>query len=397
MTEENPDKIKKADIVVGIPSLNEADSISWVTKQVDEGLSNYFPHQKAVIINCDNNSPDGTGRVFLATRTKTPKIYLSTAPGVKGKGSNFYNLFLKVKKLGAKGGASVDADLKSITPEWLKCLLSPIIEGYDYVSPIYLRHKNDGTITNHLCYPLVYGLLAQNIRQPIGGDMGFSRKLVEYWLDQEWTESTREYGIDIFMTLNAIRGEFKLAQVNLGSKIHKPSAPKLNSMFLQVTDSLFHFLSENKDFWIEKREIETPPLLCDVEHKVGYQEVIIDPEKTKKDALSEFEENFQIIEKQLPQEVRSQIEKIFLKEKSLELPPEIWPKIVYDLFYIYHINSNKKSLIKVLRALYFARILSFLRETTKKTQQEAEQLIQKQAQLFFAKRYYLINKLNKAG
>lgn len=395
MTEDNPDKIKKADIVVGIPSFCEADNISFVTKQVDEGLRIYFPQQKAVIINCDNNSPDQTGRVFLQTKTKTPKIYLSTSPGIKGKGSNFYNLFLKIKELGAKAAASVDADLKSITPQWLKCLLSPIIKGFDYLTPIYLRHKNDGTITNHLCYPLVYGLLGYNIRQPIGGETGFSRELVEYWLNQKWTESTQEYGIDIFMTLNALKGGFKLGQVNLGSKIHKPSAPKLNSMFLQVAGSLFNFLSENKNFWAKERKIETPPLVSQIEQKIGYQEVIIDSEKIKQDAIREFEENFQFIKEKIPQDLRFQIEKIFLKEKTLQLSSELWPKIVYDLFYVYHTDSNKEALIKVLRDLYFLRILSFLRETKEKNQAEAEQLIKKQAELFFSERNYLIEKLNK--
>ena len=36
---------------------------------------------------------DGTKEAFLNTPTKTPKIYISTAPGVKGKGNNFNNLF----------------------------------------------------------------------------------------------------------------------------------------------------------------------------------------------------------------------------------------------------------------------------------------------------------------
>ena len=38
----NPDKIKEAEIVVGIPSLNEADNISFVVKQADKGLIRNF-------------------------------------------------------------------------------------------------------------------------------------------------------------------------------------------------------------------------------------------------------------------------------------------------------------------------------------------------------------------
>ncbi|MCK4525598.1 MAG: glycosyltransferase, partial [Candidatus Andersenbacteria bacterium] len=89
----NPDKIKQADLIVGIPSYNEADNIANVVKQVDRGLIKNFSKYKAMIINVDNNSSDGTKEAFLNVKTKTPKIYISTPPGVIGKGNNFYNLF----------------------------------------------------------------------------------------------------------------------------------------------------------------------------------------------------------------------------------------------------------------------------------------------------------------
>ncbi|MFO7459749.1 MAG: hypothetical protein R6X07_03930, partial [Desulfatiglandales bacterium] len=118
--EVNPDKIKKAELVVAVPSYNEADSIAYPVFHASEGLFRYFPEKGSVIINCDNNSPDDTKRVFLDTPTKVPKLYISTPPGVKGKGNNFKNLFRKVVELDAKAVVVVDADLKSITPEWIK-------------------------------------------------------------------------------------------------------------------------------------------------------------------------------------------------------------------------------------------------------------------------------------
>jgi len=91
--EVNPEKIEKADLVVCIPSYNEADSISYPTKQASEGVVKYFQNVDSVIINCDNDSPDNTKQAFLDTPTEVPKIYLSTPPGIKGKGNNFRNLF----------------------------------------------------------------------------------------------------------------------------------------------------------------------------------------------------------------------------------------------------------------------------------------------------------------
>ncbi|MCK4891962.1 MAG: glycosyltransferase, partial [Candidatus Pacebacteria bacterium] len=204
----NPNQIKQADLIVGIPSYNEADNIANVVKQIDRGLVKNFNKYKAVIINVDNNSPDGTREVFLNVKTKTPKIYISTPLGVVGKGNNFCNLFNQILKLDATAVAVIDADIKNITGDWVKWLLKPILSGYDYSTPLYSRSEYDGSITNNICYPLIYGLLGYDIRQPIGGDFSFSPRLAKYWLKRKWHKTTKQYGIDIFMTMNAILGGF---------------------------------------------------------------------------------------------------------------------------------------------------------------------------------------------
>ena len=65
--EINPENITSADIIVSIPSYNEVENISYPTTKANEGLVQYFGHKKAVIINCDNNSQDGTREAFLNT------------------------------------------------------------------------------------------------------------------------------------------------------------------------------------------------------------------------------------------------------------------------------------------------------------------------------------------
>jgi hypothetical protein len=48
-------------------------------------------------------------------------------------------------------------------------LLRPVLEqDYQYVTPIYSRHKYDGTITNNIVYNLTRALYGKRIRQPIG-------------------------------------------------------------------------------------------------------------------------------------------------------------------------------------------------------------------------------------
>mgnify|MGYP001100843622 CR=1 FL=1 len=101
--EVNPSKIDKAELVVGVLSYNEADTISHAARQADEGLALYFPDVRGVVIDSDNNSADHTKEAFLKTATRVPKIYISTAPGLQGKGNRdtrtgrFGDLYITVK------------------------------------------------------------------------------------------------------------------------------------------------------------------------------------------------------------------------------------------------------------------------------------------------------------
>ncbi|MBU2579854.1 glycosyltransferase [Patescibacteria group bacterium] len=376
---------KSCEIVVGIPSYNEADSISNVVKVVDEGLVKYFSGRRAVIINSDNNSSDGTSEVFLGVKTKTPKIYISTPPGVKGKGNNFRNLFLKMKELGADATMVVDADLKSITPEWVKCLIEPMMDGYDYITPIYARDKYDGSITNHLCYPIVYGLLGYDIRQPIGGDFGFSGRMADYWLEQEWTEEVGKFGIDIFMTMNAIKFGAKLGQVDLGFKIHKTSAPKLDNMFLEVASSLFSFLPKER-----AAEIQKPPLVCSISDEEGFslddfnqkESTAREKEEINEKIAVEFKENYSVLKSFIPEEIRVGLEREFFEEKSFGIDGELWAKSVYCLLGAFRDGADKKAVLKLLRALFFARRNVFVEEIRGKSYNDLEKIIQREANYF---------------
>jgi glycosyltransferase involved in cell wall biosynthesis len=58
--QEQLEGIQKADILVGIPSFNNARTIGHVVRAVQAGLAKYFPDQKAVLVNSDGGSSDGT-------------------------------------------------------------------------------------------------------------------------------------------------------------------------------------------------------------------------------------------------------------------------------------------------------------------------------------------------
>jgi len=195
---EQLERIGQADIIVGIPSFNNARTIGHVVRAVQAGLAKYFPDYKAVIVNSDGGSSDGTmdvvrntsiddfNAILLHHRVEPAAKIAFPYSGIPGKGSAFRTVFEIAEILGAKACAVVDSDLRSITPEWIELLVKPVLSGgYDYVSPLYHRHKFDGTITNSIVYPLTRALYGKRMRQPIGGDFGFSGEVAKFYLTKE--------------------------------------------------------------------------------------------------------------------------------------------------------------------------------------------------------------------
>jgi len=392
MNIDNPQKIKKADIIVGIPSYNEVETISFVVEQSTLGLKKYFPEKSSVIINLDHESPDGTKQAFFNAKSDIPRIYISTGKDIKGKGHNFYNLFSISQKLKAKTIIVFDADLRSIRPNWVRKMAEPIFDGFDFITPYYMRCKTDATITNHLVYPLIYGLLCWDVRQPIGGDFAFSDKMVNYWLNQEWPETAYKFGIDIFMSLGAFLSDMKVAQVNLGTKVHNLSNPKLGSMFFQVSETFFKIIADNLDKIKNINEINNIPILNGKKLPI-LANANPDEELFRSIFWENLDEHWELIKNV----IKEPIKKRFIKDienKDIVINLKIWNKIVYDFLDAYcKQNYDRSELIQALGCLYFGRIVSFYEDNGKCTPEGIEKEVVKRAKYFFKKRNYFLDKI----
>jgi hypothetical protein len=199
--------------------------------------------------------------------------------GIPGKGSAFRCVFRVAELLGAKACAVVDADLRSISPEWIQLLVSPVLEhGYDYVAPYYLRHKYDGTITNSIVYPLTRALYGERVRQPIGGDFGFSGRLAGHYLRKSvWDSDVARYGIDIWMTTTAICDGFRVCQSFLGTKLHDAKDPgaDLSAMLVQVLGTVFSLMETYEPIWTRVTESRDTPVMG-FRFQVGVEPVNVD-------------------------------------------------------------------------------------------------------------------------
>jgi glycosyltransferase involved in cell wall biosynthesis len=387
------DKIKETDIVVGVPSYNNARTIGHVIRAVNAGLAKYFPEHRSIIVNSDGGSKDETVVVVNQSVIEDPRMIMlshSLHPihkivtpyhGIPGKGSAFRTIFQIAESVNAKACAVVDSDLRSITPEWIELLLKPVLlEGYDYVSPFYLRHKYDGTITNSIIYPLTRSLYGRRIRQPIGGDFGFSGKLAANYLTKDvWHTDVARYGIDIWMTTTALAEGYNVCQSFLGAKIHDAKDPgsDLSAMLTQVVGAVFDLMQTYQNVWFSVKGSEPTPIYG-FRFDVGLEPVNVNLERMVNAFKQGVVDLSTIWEKFLSAEVMEGLRKQATASLAdFHLHDALWVKTVFE-FSVAHFKNrmDRDHLIKSMTPLYLGRTASFVLETQNSTAADVENRIE---------------------
>jgi glycosyltransferase involved in cell wall biosynthesis len=399
-------RIGSADILVGIPSYNNARTIGHVVRAVQAGLAKYFPDRKNVLVNSDGGSKDGSMDVVQKTSIedfasihlhhRVEPVFKIATPysGIPGKGSAFRTIFEIAGALDVKACVVVDSDLRSITPEWIELLVKPVLEdGFDYVAPLYHRHKYDGTITNSIVYPLTRALYGKRVRQPIGGDFGFSGRLAEFYLTKDvWQTDVARFGIDIWMTTTAIANGFKISQAFLGAKIHDAKDPgaDLSAMLFQVVGATFDLMETYQDVWKPLRGSEAVPTFG-FEYTVGLEHISVNVGRMLnlfRDGLTNLREIW--IDVLGAGDLR-EVERLgTMADREFRFPLGLWTRVIYDYAISYHQKKlPAQHLIKSLTPLYLAKTASFILEVEQGGQAEAEAAIENLCREFEDAKAYL--------
>ena len=397
-------KLGEADILVGIPSFNSEDTIEAVVSACGLGLKEHFPGKKSAIIISDGGSLDDTRE--RANQAKLPDgitRMVAIYRGMPGKGTSFRAIFEAAGLLKADCCVVVDSDLKNITPEWVKLLASPVLERKaSFVTPSYLRHKYDGSITKHIVYPLTRALYGRQIRQPIGGDFGFCGELAAFYAEQDvWQTDVARFGIDVWMTTSAINEGYSVVQADLGTKIHEAKDPSvdLGPMFHQVISTLFFLVGKYEKNWMSVDGSEKVETVGKVSQTSKLESVPVSLNKLK----TEFVEGFhhfeplyqQVIHHQNFTELKGKVEKLE-KKGELDFCCELWAKILYDFAFMYQTWSrNRRRLVDIITPLYFGRVGAFCQQAAEMDSDQVEGLIEKEALEFERLKPYLVEKFKR--
>lgn len=402
--EENPSSIAEADLIVAIPTFNEAANIATITQQVDAGLTKHYPDMRSAIVVCDNHSVDGTRETFLQVETKNPKIYISSAPEERGKGANLRNLFEKLSTLKPQAVAVFEADIRNIDPDWVYYFIEPIRRGAGYVTPIYVLHKYESTLSSIVIYPLLRCLFGRRVRQSTAGDYAFGGALIEHFAKtSNWSEFVSQKGIDIWMLVNAIYSRQPLCQTVIGSpKLHRVKDPhaQINKAFVQLVGTLFDLMIPFQDFWMRVKWSK-PTILFNAELQEAEVPMPVDVNigrlfdtfsrglDTYRDVLSKV---LSTAEMHKLDEIRS------MGIQHFNFPSHTWATILFDMAVAYRDASDdlRLSLLEALLPLYYGKVASYVRKTERMSTQQAEEVVENECMAFEENKSYLVSRWKSA-
>ena len=231
--------VGEVDLLVGILSHSSANTMRAAARSVESSLQQNFVRQRVAIISVDGGaledaaseaSADGQpeNHVFAKGLSSLRTIHritagFNTAPSA---GLALRTILASSDLLRAKATAVVSPATSSTSPDWIANLLRPAFrDNFDFVAPMYSRHKFQGLLARNLLYPMTRALFGRRIRELYSDEWGFSNRLGAYCLNQDvWHEEPIRTRPEAWMGISAMtEPDFRCCQVFLGEKPQPPA------------------------------------------------------------------------------------------------------------------------------------------------------------------------------
>jgi glucosylglycerate synthase len=384
--------VGEVDILVGVPTHNNAKTIGSVVQAIQSGILRAFPRERAVIINADGGSRDGTPELVTGisiddVRRASNLHALRTLHSISTKYGNspesgvaLRTILAAADLLRAKACVVMSPDSAKIDSEWMAKLVRPVYrEGFDLVTPTYRRHKFEGLLMTNLLYPMIRALYGVRIREAYTPEFAFSGRLGSQFLGQNgWSEGSGRDGVELRLALAAITGGYRVCQSFLGEKEHvERRAADLVPALRQTVGVLFSSLAPNFPIWSAVTGSHPVPTTG------SEQEVLLEPMRVNRKRLremfatgvAELQSVFQSI---LSPSTVAELQRIArLGEEEFHYSAELWVRTVYEFAASYQKSViSRDHIIQALAPLFRGRACTFLIENRNSSANEVENNIE---------------------
>lgn len=401
--------MEQADIVLGVLSSNSAGTIANVVRAGQEALSACFPTNRGLLVHLDGGSRDETPRLALEAAIDKEAFLQISYPlskridllGIPSKADAYQAVFDVSEKMEAHVCVVVDGNTGSFQRDWVEALVRPVLEReFDWVSPCYQRRKYDGAILNGIVYPLLRALYGRRIRQPIGGDFAFSRKLIADLMRQLRADGNAGgFGVDVSVLTAVCRGNFRVAQACLGPRtlVHSGPAPEVSAILTDVLGSIFTEMNETAPLWQRIRNSEIVPIFgsgCESDEEVSGETAPVEVSPM----IESFQLGFQNLQ-EIWRMVLSPATLVALKRmvgmntESFGFEDAVWARVIYDFALAYRMRTiDRTHLLGALTPIYFGWLAAYVISLKDKGAKEAQDRMESLCLAYEEQKVYFISR-----
>lgn len=398
-----------ADLIVGIPTFNNSQTIGEIVEAVVAGLARIAGSRRVAVVQADGGSKDDTPQRFrnaLADRVPLVQLRYPMYPlhklsmpisGVPGRAEALDTIFGASQKLGATGGAIVESDLRSVTADWIDRLLSPLSEGYDLVWPLYVRQKFEGAMNNGIVYPFTRALYGRNIRFPVGSDFGFSTRVAALALASGGNNGDRANSSSVALVARAIQSDLQICEARLGPRVVEPresGGPDVSSTLAQALTPVFGEAEKSAPFWQRIKTVQEVPMFGAPMEAPSTATPQVNIGRMIESYRLGHQDLQAIWGRILPPATLVELKRLSrMPEESFRLADEIWARIIYDFALGYRLRTLARDhLLRALTPLYLAWVASFIGEVQSASADQVEARIERLCTTFETQKRYFISR-----
>jgi glucosylglycerate synthase len=398
--------VGEVDLLVGLPTYNDAQTVGQVVQVIRAGLLKYFPRERAAILNADGGSEDETTSLVQAAsisdaRNQAALHSLRTLHcistrylGSPLRGTALRTIAAAADLLQAKACAVISPESSNIEPEWIDRLLRPVCrEDFDFVTPVYRRHKFEGMLVTNLLYPMTRAIYGCRIREPYPTEFAFSGRFGNHLVGHDlWRQEACRGGTEMCLTIEAVAAGYRLQQSFLGPKGHPEQAADLVPAMRQTVGLLFESLDQYFPVWSTVLETLAAPTPA-AEYDWTTESVRVDLQRLHQMFSSGVVELEPILTSILSRPTLDELKRVAaLDEPHFQYSEELWVRTVYEFAASYHRSViSRDHIIQALVPLYRGRVYSFLLQNQDASGEEVEQHIESLCLTFERLKPYLLD------
>lgn len=264
----------QADVLVGIPTLNNIDTIGPVIHSISAAFAGPLLRQRTVLLNIDLGSTDGTPEVIrrgsrsdelVAVRHPLRTVHRISAPyhGAPGRSGALRVVLAAADLLGVRSVAIVDPARGPSDPAALATFfLAPATADLDFVRPRPPRSPREAPLITQLVRPLLAAAWGRGFAEPAATELACSRRFAAAHARMDlWERSAVDEAIDVRLSSLALQPAWRVGELFTAEDAHAAhAAVPLARAFRQVAAATLRSLVEDHAAWTPLPAASAAPL-----------------------------------------------------------------------------------------------------------------------------------------